>query len=88
MSKKVGERIHVSIRIRPLIGIELKKELKSPLELQKHQISLLKKDGQQYDFQFNTIYDKDTTQEEVFERSAKMIIDVMNIIFDNQYSLY
>jgi hypothetical protein len=88
MSKKVGDKIYVSIRVRPFTGIELTKELKSPLELQKHQISLLKKDGQKYDFIFNTIYDKDTTQEEVFEKSAKMIIDVINIIFDNQYSLY
>ena len=88
MSKRVGDKIYVSIRVRPFTGIELTKELKSPLELQKHQISLLKKDGQKYDFIFNTIYDKDTTQEEVFEKSAKMIIDVINIIFDNQYSLY
>jgi hypothetical protein len=79
MSKKVGDKIYVSIRVRPFTGIELTKELKSPLELQKHQISLLKKDGQKYDFIFNTIYDKDTTQEEVFEKSAKMIIDVIII---------
>ena len=88
MSKKIGDKIYVSIRVRPFTGIELTKELKSPLELQKHQITLLKRDGQKYEFIFNTIYDKDTSQEEVFERSAKMIIDVINIIYDNQYSLY
>ena len=86
---KQSDRIKVYIRIRPFIEDELKMGEETPFKSidTKNNILSIKTDFLAKTYAYDGIYDPKSTQEQIFDVSAKPIIDVRIKIKNNFYYL-
>ena len=72
------ERVKVYIRVRPFNDDENQRGGETPftnLDVENNMVSI-KKEYDVKDYTYDGIYDMNSKQEEVFEKSAKIVIDV------------
>ena len=77
-----SERVKVYSRVRPFNDDENRRGGETPvtnLDVDNNMVSI-KKEYDVKDYTYDGIYDMNSTQEEVFEKSAKPVIDVSYII--------
>ena len=82
MKKQQSERVKVYIRVRPFSEDENKRGGETPftnLDVDNSIVSI-KKEYAVKDYTYDGLYDMNSTQEEVFEKSAKPVVDVSYII--------
>ena len=89
-SSSKSERVKVYIRVRPFNDDENRRGGETPftnLDVENNMVSI-KKEYDVKDYTYDGIYDMNSTQEQVFENSAKPVIDVTYIIFNNLTFIY
>ena len=77
-SNAKSEKVKVYIRVRPFNDDENKRGGETPftnIDVENNMVSI-KKEYDVKDYTYDGIYDMNSTQEEVFEKSAKPVIDV------------
>jgi len=85
-----SERVKVYIRVRPFNDDENRRGGETPftnLDVDNNMVSI-KKEYDVKDYTYDGIYDMNSTQEEVFEKSAKPVIDVSYIINNYVWNIY
>ena len=85
MKKQQSERVKVYVRVRPFSDDENKRGGETPftnLDVDNSIVSI-KKEYAVKDYTYDGLYDMNSTQEEVFEKSAKPVVDVIYIIYFN-----
>ena len=79
-SNSKSERVKVYIRVRPFNDDENRRGGETPftnLDVENNMVSI-KKEYDVKDYTYDGVYDMNSTQEEIFEKSAKPVIDVRN----------
>ena len=76
-----SERVKVYIRVRPFNQNEEERGGETPftnLDVENNMVSI-KKEYDVKNYTYDGIYDMNSTQEQVFQKSAKVVIDVSNV---------
>ena len=84
---KKSECVKVYVRVRPFNESENEKGGETPftnLDVENNMVSI-KKEYDVKDYTYDGIYDMNSKQEEVFQKSAKTVIDVSNNIFTKKF---
>mgnify|MGYP002524320637 CR=1 FL=1 len=84
-SSSKSERVKVYIRVRPFNDDENRRGGETPftnLDVDNNMVSI-KKEYDVKDYTYDGIYDMNSTQDQVFEKSAKPVTDVTYILFNN-----
>ena len=77
-----SERVKVYIRVRPFNPNEEERGGETPftnLDVENNMVSI-KKEYDVKNYTYDGIYDMNSTQEQVFQKSAKVVIDVSNLV--------